>query len=84
MTTRPVRGALASLITFAVVALAPAVTRAHPSEAPLDDKPVTAAAVRTELPKAATALPLIGLIGFVSVCAGVGVHLLNGLGPDDE
>jgi hypothetical protein len=40
-------------------------------------QPVATAGVRTELPRTATSLPLFGLIGFVSLGAGLFVHLLN-------
>ena len=40
-------------------------------------QPVATAGVRTELPKTGTSLPLFGLIGFVSLSAGLCVHLLN-------
>jgi len=33
--------------------------------------------LQKELPKTATSLPLFGLIGFVSLAAGLGLHLLN-------
>ena len=48
-----------------------------PVPSPIPEQPVATAGVRTELPKTATSLPLFGLIGFVSLCAGFGVHLLN-------
>lgn len=48
-------------------------------ETTAEPNPVATAGVRTELPKTATSLPLIGLIGFVSLSAGFGLFLLERL-----
>ena len=58
---------------------------AEPEPPPvLEEKPVATAGVRTGLPKTATSLPLVGLIGFVSLCAAFGLHLGNRLSDDTQ
>ena len=54
------------------------------AEPTIEEKPVATSGVRTELPKSATSLPLVGLIGFVALCAGFGVHLLTRLRIDGQ
>jgi hypothetical protein len=50
----------------------------------VQEKPVATAGVRTQLPKSATSLPLFGLIGFITLSAGFGLHLLNRLRTDGQ
>ena len=47
------------------------------AEVVVEERPVATAGVRTELPKTATSLPLVGLIGFVSLAGGVLLRLLD-------
>ena len=50
----------------------------------IEPAPVATSGVRTELPRTATSLPLIGLIGFVSFSAVFGLFLLNRLSSNRD
>jgi len=45
--------------------------------APTPEQPVATTYVAKELPKTATSLPLVGLIGFLSLAAGLGLHMVK-------
>ena len=53
-------------------------------EPAIEPPPVATAGVRTELPRTATSLPLLGLIGFVSFSAVFGLFLLNRLSTNRD
>ena len=47
------------------------------AEVIVTEQPVATAGVKKQLPKTATSLPLFGLIGFLSLAAGLGLHLVT-------
>ena len=54
------------------------------SEPAIEPSPVATAGVRTELPRTATSLALVGLIGFISFSAVYGLFLLNRLNTNGD
>lgn len=70
----PPRVAEATPVPFQPTVEAPAPPIA---EAPGPEQPVGTAGVENELPKTASSLPLLELIGLVSLAAGFGLHLLT-------
>jgi len=61
----------------AIESPAPVAAPSIAESAPLEPQPVATTGERTELPQTATSLPLIGLIGFLSLSAAFGLVLLQ-------